>query len=470
LNQTADDEPVDFDALLDQMPDDLKKELDKVGSDIAESISRECFTPEALLSGQTETEKSTVEEVQRTPPVEASSDERPSNASIDLLDGGITMTYITKVARGCARINEGSMIGFRMHDGEPLREDVFGSSALPWALEEVVKRLSVGEIVEVIGRGAYAFADDEKLLLGEERQWRFELVSVGDQGKDKFQLKADERIAKANEMRERGNCMMKKARHLRAASYYERGSALMDIIEAEDMGGMSGMGMGGGDMGGMPGMPPNMQGVLDKKDAKAVETNKRIRTCQMPLLLNWALVLIKLGKFQEAERKLTEVLLDIDKTCVKALFRRGQCHIELGNLQEARSDLRRAQELDQSVSVDVEKELAKLDRRQKAQDTKDKNRAKKMLAGAFGDERSDKKTETNATQDEDENEGLDIRVKESSATRVNTSASDGDLKDLPSLLEAQERKSDENGVDELTWCRQREAIYNQFMRPQVPSA
>merc|ERR1712151_204037 len=41
-------------------------------------------------------------------------------------------------------------------------------------------------------------------------------------------------------------------------------------------------------------------------------------------------------------------------------------------------------------------------------------------------------------------------------------------KTLQEVLEAQEKAADEGGVDEDTWCRQREAIYNQFLTGQAP--
>jgi len=367
-------------------------------------------------------------------------------------DGGVEMLYVKRASHHASRLSDGCTMGFRMQQGEPLTEEIFGGPNLPWALEVVARRgVAIGEVVEVIGRGEYAFADCEELVKGEERRWRFELVTVGTEGWDKFRMTTHERIEKASELRERGNTMMKKGRLLRAGDHYERGSNLMDVIEAEDL-----------------------PGQAATKDQKAVEANRRIRTCQQPLLLNWALVLIKQGKFHEAERKCTEVLLDIDKSCVKALFRRGQCHTELGNLEEARADLRRAQELDQSVSAEVERELIKLERAQKKLDAKDKRWAQKALQGALGDSRSSAPAPAPAAPAapkpaalaDDENEGLDVRVKESSATRVNAgSAGDAPAgRDLMATLQAQERKADKDDVDELTWCRQREAIYNQFIQ------
>merc|ERR1712113_1276172 len=104
--------------------------------------------------------------------------------------------------------------------------------------------------------------------------------------------------------------------------YYERGSSLMDVLEAESLG---------------------MPGHVDKA---AAERNQKIWACNKPLMLNWALILMKLERWAEAERKCTEVLMDIDKLNVKALFRRGQCNVQLRLHAQARKDLSRAAELD----------------------------------------------------------------------------------------------------------------------------
>merc|ERR1719254_51258 len=149
--------------------------------------------------------------------------------------------------------------------------------------------------------------------------------------------------------------------------YYERGSKLMDVLEAEELG--------------MPGGRP---------DKQAAERNQRIWRCQQPLLLNWALILMKRGCWREAERKCTEVLMDIEKECVKALFRRGQCNIHLGDHEQARTDLRRAAELDTSIAVEVERELVKVELIQKEVDKDVKPLAQKLTKGYIeaGDRRS----------------------------------------------------------------------------------
>ncbi|CAK9058311.1 unnamed protein product, partial [Durusdinium trenchii] len=296
-------------------------------------------------------------------------------------------------------------------------------------------------------------------------RWRFEVATVAaGTCLDKFRLSVDERIAAADRLRERGNQMLKQGRLLRAGDYYERGSSFMDVIEAEDMG--------------MPG---------GKKDAKAVANNRRIRECQKPILLNWALVLMRRKRWSEAERKCAEVILDIDSSCVekdvwkvlgcfgvftateshgsrdhhevKALFRRGQCQIQLGSLEDAKKDLQKARDLDASIADDVEKELVKLKRQQKALDQQDRGWAQKALKKGLADERSKPKQPT--AQDEDD---IDCKVKDSSKTRLMPETSAGTAgASLMEVLAAQEKAAAEAGVDDITYARQREAIYNQLL-------
>merc|ERR1711985_162086 len=111
------------------------------------------------------------------------------------------------------------------------------------------------------------------------------------------------------------------------------------------MGGIPGM----EEMMGMPPMPGARPTPQIPKDEKAVANNKRIRECQKPILLNWALCLQKQSEWKEAWDKCQEVLLDIEKDNVKALFRRAQCNIQLNEVEQAKADLDRAEELDSSI-------------------------------------------------------------------------------------------------------------------------
>jgi len=240
-----------------------------------------------------------------------------------------------------------------------------------------------------------------------------------------FNLDVWQRVDKANELRLIGNDMFKQNRWHRAMDYYERGSSLMDVLEAEDLQAMAGKGGGKG----------------GKVNKEAQEKNRRIWACQQPLLLNWALILMRLGRWQQAERKCTEVLMDIEKECVKALYRRGQCNIELGDHEQARHDLRRAAELDTSIKGEVARQMRRVNDMQKVVDDKDKDYAQKVVSGML------KKKDARVSKPPPK----EAPVEDPTTTMMK-------------VLKTQERAADTAEVDEDTYCRQREGIYNHFLR------
>lgn len=357
-----------------------------------------------------------------------------------LCDGAVRYQMIKRAAERSARIGDGCSIAYRTAEGEPLSEAVLGAATLAWALEVTARRLQVGDVVDVVATGEHALADDDTLDHGasSSRKWRFEVATVKGTAQDKFRLTVEERIEVAQQLRERGNAMLKQGRLLRACDHYERGSGLMDVIEAEDMG--------------MPG---------SKKDATAVANNRRLRECQQPLLLNWALALMRRKQWHEAERKCSEVLLDIDGACVRALFRRGQCQVQLGNLEDAKKDLLKARDLENSIADEVEKELVKLRRQQKVLDQKDRSWAQKALQKGLADERSAQSAQVLSQAQPEE-----CRDKETSKARLMPSSTPDRAPagaSLVDVLAAQAKAASEAQVDDDTYARQREAIYNQFI-------
>lgn len=374
--------------------------------------------PGAYPGDRTKVGKAYDKEVEEGPPVAVKS--KPA-VSIDSEKDGVESSYVKQSDNTYAsRPREGNKVTIRLEEGGKSKVCDFemGSLDLPWALEVSLRKMKVGDIMDVEGRGEYAVAEREVLKPGIKRKWQVELMAVDTSKKDdKFSLSSDERIIKANGLRLRGNDLFKKGRFQKAMELYEEGSKYMDVLECEDMGGMG------------------------KVDKAAAERNQKIWACQKPLLLNWALILIKLGRYAEAERKCTEVLMDIDKLNVKALFRRGQCNVHLGRPEQAKTDLERAAELDTSIKDEVARELEKVGTIQKVVDKRDTGLAKRVVDGYVktGDERSD-----------------------APAPKEDPKPAPGDT--LAELLQMQEKSAEEQGLDEDSFCRQREALYNQFLR------
>jgi tetratricopeptide (TPR) repeat protein len=341
------------------------------------------------------------------------------------VDGSYELTYVKQTDKMCRPPALGQKITYRTEEDGPEQHGEVGGPDIPFALDLAARKMKIGDIANVTGKGEYA-ASDEEDKNDMIRSWRFEILSLDAKAPDKFGMDAYERVDKANELRLKGNDAFKKGKLYRAMDYYERGSSLMDVLEAEDMGA------------GMPG---------SKIDKVAAEKNKRIWACQKPLLLNWALILIKLARFEEAERKCTEVLMDMDMMNVKAFFRRGVCNIHLGNHEQARTDLRRAAELDTSIAAEAERELLKVESIQKEVDKEVKPLAQKLVKGYIdgGDRRSQ------------EPPPVEEPVK---PTRPS----------IPEILEQQRTAAERDGIDDDTYRRQREAIYNAMLAPQQAAA
>jgi len=327
-------------------------------------------------------------------------------------------TFVKQADTWGAKPQDGQKIKFRLGEDGVEQTAELGGGSLPWALDIVSRTMKVCDVVEVVAYGEQGATDEEDPIQAEQKRcWRFELTSIDGKVKhDKFALSTDERIELAEQLRLRGNEFFKRGRPLRALDFYEKGSALMDVLEAEDLG----------------------TGKIDKV---AEEKNQRIWACQKPLLLNWSLILMKHGRWRDAERKCTEVLMDIDKLNVKALFRRGQCNLNLGNIEQARGDLRRARELDTSISAEVDKELAKVDALQKEEDKDDVEVAKKVTKGYL--------------------KAGDIRS--TLPPPKETPTPPPESKNIMKVLRAQEAAAAAECVDEDTYRRQREAIYNSLL-------
>merc|ERR1740129_761061 len=157
----------------------------------------------------------------------APQEETPKDPARD----NVETTYIKRSEGQSVRPADGCPIAFRTTEDGAVQTAEIGGDSLPWALEVAAQRMKAGDIVDVVGRGEHAFADNEEVEREVERRWCFELITVEvGRRKDKFAMDADERIERANELRLKGNDMFKRNRLLRAMNYYERGSSLLDVL------------------------------------------------------------------------------------------------------------------------------------------------------------------------------------------------------------------------------------------------
>jgi len=119
--------------------------------------------------------------------------------------------------------------------------------------------------------------------------------------------------------------------------------------------------------------------VANAKKVWAKETDRAsIKKMKLSCYLNMAACQIKLDD-AAAALKSAGSALDIEQENVKGLFRRGQAHLRLGDLDLAQADLMQAAKLDPK-NKDARQELAAVKSKRAANHKKDKA----MYGGMFG--------------------------------------------------------------------------------------
>ena len=112
------------------------------------------------------------------------------------------------------------------------------------------------------------------------------------------------------------------------------------------------------------------------------EEKEMVHAVKLPCHNNLATCSFKLGNHSHAVIHCGQVL-DHDADNVKALYRRGACHVRLGNLDKARVDLQRASKLAPN-NAGVRAELKWLHDKLGEYKAKNREMSSRMLAGADG--------------------------------------------------------------------------------------
>jgi len=217
-------------------------------------------------------------------------------------------------------------------------------------LEKAVCRIGVGHKVRLTLQDEMTLPDiPAEIPAGEELSSTeltldVELVAHERGPGDKVSLSAEQKLARGEELKQRGTALFAAGRLGRAEAVWAQGVSLFNVLMAEDaFGGAS---------------------------SKTRQDNQRQHDAQVPLLLNTALCKLKRGAWAEAAIDCTEVL-DLQPKNAKALFRRGKARMETGEWLEAERDLKRAQQCDRAVRAEVAAQLRELAKRMTAQDKKD---------------------------------------------------------------------------------------------------
>ncbi|CAM8982935.1 unnamed protein product [Rhodiola kirilowii] len=265
-----------------------------------------------LVSWKTVTEVTDDKKVLKKTLKEGEGYERPNDGSV------VRLKLIGKLENGTVFLKKG-------HDeAEGLFEFKTDDEQVIDGLDKAVMKMKKGEVAIVTVAPEYAFGSVEshqQLSVVPPNSTVFyevELVSF-DKEKESWDMSTEEKIQAAGQKKEEGNALFKAGKYERASKRYEKAAKYIeyDTNFSDD----------------------------EKKQAKALKVS-----CN----LNNAACKLKLKEYKQAEKLCTKVL-DMESTNVKALYRRVQAYINLGDLDVAEFDIKKALELDPD-NRDVKKE------------------------------------------------------------------------------------------------------------------
>lgn len=206
---------------------------------------------------------------------------------------------------------------------------------------------------------AHMYGDDEtkdlREALGSELELEVELVTVqrgGSYTKSSWELTWAEKVQAVLDYKRAGNDAVARKDFTTAATQYEHAIGLVESVR--------------------------MASKTKEIDDSGADASKALKE-HVPLLLNYSLCMIKLKKYSDAVDH-ASVVLGVQPDNVKALYRRGQAHLERGrDIDSALADLTKAHAL--QPDNDAIKNLLQRCKREVAAKTK-QDRA--TYAGMFG--------------------------------------------------------------------------------------
>lgn len=194
------------------------------------------------------------------------------------------------------------------------------------------------------------YPDLDKIMEdGEPLCFEFELLRVeqpGEYKQEPWAMTDEDKLGAVPMLKEEGNNLYKNGEHKCAAGKYYEALSLLE-------------------------------GLLIREQLHS-EPWYEIAKKKIPLLLNYTQCMLLLEDYAEAIRH-TTTALEIEPENVKALYRRGKAHSASWNVDEAKSDLRKAAELDPSLANVVERELRSLAQRVREKDALDRDRLQGKL-------------------------------------------------------------------------------------------
>ncbi|KAK7395412.1 hypothetical protein VNO78_15970 [Psophocarpus tetragonolobus] len=248
----------------------------------------------------------------------------------EVTDDKKVIKKILQEGEGYERPNEGAIVKVKLigklqdgttflkkgHDEEEkLFEFKTDEEQVVDGLDRAVLTMKKGEVALLTIAPDYAFGSSESqqelavIPPNSTVYFEVELVSF-EKEKESWDLNTTEKLEAAGKKKEEGNVLFKAGKYARASKRYDKGVK-----------------------------------YIEHDSSFAEKEKNQAKTLKVACNLNNAACKLKLKDYKEAEKLCTKVL-DLEGTNVKALYRRAQAYMQLGDLDLAEFDIKKALEID----------------------------------------------------------------------------------------------------------------------------
>mmetsp|Transcript_7675 Transcript_7675/g.16884 ORF Transcript_7675/g.16884 Transcript_7675/m.16884 type:complete len:188 (-) Transcript_7675:78-641(-) len=185
-------------------------------------------------------------------------------------------------------------------------------------------------------------------------------------------MSVEEQIAEAEQFKQRGNEFVKEKDYKKALGSYHKVFLYINYLQ-------------------VPGERSEASGYTDlmgkgSQPKVPIERIEDVKRLKQSTNLNMGLCYLKTNQYEKCVTACTKALAEGD--LAKAFFRRGEAHLELGNLDEARQDLKAAERLEPE-SREIAIQLQRLKKAEAQQDAKEKKCFARMFASKASENTDD---------------------------------------------------------------------------------
>ena len=226
--------------------------------------------------------------------------------------------------------------------------DVIGAAVLP-CIDAAVREMKLGEIDLISAPAAWAYGAEgfggEGKPVASDVHVELQLVGFV-RAKEPYELEMPAKLSLQERRKEQGNVHFKRGEIERALKLYQRSNTIVQESDLSDA-------------------------RAGRSEAEIAADTAASHKVKLSCHLNSAQCHLKLADLPAAIRACDAALL-LEPASLKGLLRRGQAHLRMEGLDEARADLMAAAKIDPK-SREVRVELEELKVKQSAQKAKEKN-------------------------------------------------------------------------------------------------